>query len=89
MYKVQLPPPNSFTPPTFMASELAPPSLKTLTPKEVQEKLKISRATMYGREKKGDTQYRSDFPKSFKEGGLRRFYEHEVEAYLWRLGANR
>lgn len=79
---------NCFTPPIW-AGEIAPPRLKVITPKEVQEKLSISRATMYGRGKKGHKQYRSDFPKSFKEGGMRRFYEHEVDDYLRRLGANR
>jgi len=88
---------NCFTPPIpvgelarpISIAEVASPRLKAISTEEVQDRLSLSRATVYGRGKKGHKQYRSDFPRWFKEGGLRRYYEHEVDDYLRRLGANR
>lgn len=97
MHKGEQIPNNCFMPPIPIGglvppcsiAEVASPRLKAISTKKVQDKLDLSRATVYGRGKKGHKQYRSDFPKWFKEGGLRRYYEHEVDDYLRRLGANR
>lgn len=65
------------------------PELTVLRRPEVQRKLGISRATLYGRCKRGHKQYREDFPKPIKDGGVAGFFEHEIDQYLMRLAARR
>lgn len=56
----------------------------------VQQKLGgISRATLYARCKPGSKQYREDFPKPVKDGGVSGFFEHEIDEYLMRLADRR
>jgi predicted DNA-binding transcriptional regulator AlpA len=56
----------------------------------VQKKLgDVSRATVYARCKPGSKQYREDFPKLVKDGGVSGFFEHEIDEYLMRLASRR
>lgn len=56
----------------------------------VQKRLgDVSRATVYARCKPGSKQYREDFPKPIKDGGVTGFFEHEIDEYLMRLAARR
>jgi predicted DNA-binding transcriptional regulator AlpA len=63
-----------------------PRRIQAVTPRQVGSKMQFSDSTMWARIKVGDKQYREDFPKPYRDGGLTRFFEHEVDAYMLRLG---
>lgn len=66
-----------------------PRGIQAITPRQVGSKMQCSDSTTWARIKAGDKQYREDFPQPFRDGGLTRFYEHEVDAYMLRLGWRR
>lgn len=55
-----------------------PPVLRFLRRREVQERLGISRSTLYGYRNPRSPQYKPDFPEPVNGG---RFVEHEIDAY--------
>lgn len=60
--------------------------LRVLRRREVQERLGISRATLYGYRNPKSSQFKPDFPEPVRVGG---FMEHEIDAYLSKLMAER
>ncbi|MEN1957417.1 helix-turn-helix transcriptional regulator [Luteimonas changyuni] len=53
------------------------------------KKLQMSKATIYAYEDDESDQFLPDFPKHIKLGRARRYYLHEIDAYLESLGNKR